>query len=102
MSAFRFRLSCINDVTALKPVTFNRVLGQYREMGVALWRGCTPAEHMAQSFSTEHDTAKGRQMPVVCILPTVLSGFRRVSLSPYSCESIMVHGSTNSTPFQAR
>jgi len=40
--------------------------GQYREMGVLLWRGFSIDEVMAQCFGNEEDTSgKGRQMPVV-------------------------------------
>ena len=43
-----------------------RVLGQYREVGVLLWRGLNPEEFMNQCFGNENDIAsKGRQMPVV-------------------------------------
>ncbi|PPQ92829.1 hypothetical protein CVT25_004317 [Psilocybe cyanescens] len=39
--------------------------GQYREMGVLLWRGFTIDNVMAQVFGNEDDTSgKGRQMPV--------------------------------------
>lgn len=41
--------------------------GQYREMGVLLWRGFGLDNVMAQCFGTQDDTSgKGRQMPVVC------------------------------------
>ena len=47
---------------------FNRVLGQYREMGVLLWRGFTIQSVMAQCLGNEEDLAtKGRQMPVVSV-----------------------------------
>lgn len=40
--------------------------GQYREMGVLLWRGFSIDKVMAQCFGNEEDTSgKGRQMPVV-------------------------------------
>ncbi|KAF8339608.1 thiamine diphosphate-binding protein [Cantharellus anzutake] len=52
----------IGTAAALGPN--DEVLGQYREMGIALWRGCPPEEFMAQCFSNEHDHGKGRQMPV--------------------------------------
>ena len=40
--------------------------GQYREMGVLLWRGFGIDQVMAQCFGNEEDTSgKGRQMPVV-------------------------------------
>lgn len=42
-----------------------RVLGQYREMGVLLWRKFGLDSIMAQCFGNEEDHAtKGRQMPV--------------------------------------
>lgn len=44
----------------------NRVLGQYREVGVLLWRGLPVDEYVAQCFGNDEDKAtKGRQMPVV-------------------------------------
>jgi 2-oxoisovalerate dehydrogenase E1 component alpha subunit len=42
-----------------------RVLGQYREMGVLIWRGASLQMLMGQCLSTESDTGQGRQMPVV-------------------------------------
>jgi hypothetical protein len=47
-----------------------RVLGQYREMGVLLWRNFGIDSVMDQCFGNEHDkSTKGRQMPVVgCVL----------------------------------
>ncbi|KAF9483521.1 hypothetical protein BDN70DRAFT_873833 [Pholiota conissans] len=43
----------------------DEVLGQYREMGVLLWRGFSIDQVMAQCFGNEEDTSgKGRQMPV--------------------------------------
>ncbi|KAF8895471.1 thiamine diphosphate-binding protein [Infundibulicybe gibba] len=43
----------------------DEVLGQYREMGVLLWRGFSLDSVMAQCFGNEEDTSgKGRQMPV--------------------------------------
>ena len=45
--------------------------GQYREMGVLLWRGFSIDKVMAQCFGNEEDTSgKGRQMPVVCRAPS--------------------------------
>ena len=42
------------------------MLGQYREMGVLLWRGFGLKNIMAQCFGNEEDrSTKGRQMPVV-------------------------------------
>jgi uncharacterized membrane protein len=43
-----------------------RVMGQYREMGVLLWRGFGLDNVMAQCLGNVNDTStKGRQMPVV-------------------------------------
>ncbi|KAH9065371.1 branched-chain alpha-keto acid dehydrogenase E1-alpha subunit [Lactarius vividus] len=43
----------------------DEVLGQYRELGVLLWRGWGIDAAMAQCFGNEQDKAsKGRQMPV--------------------------------------
>ncbi|KAJ4482312.1 thiamine diphosphate-binding protein [Lentinula aciculospora] len=43
----------------------DEVLGQYREMGVLLWRGFGLDNVMAQCFGNHEDTSsKGRQMPV--------------------------------------
>ncbi|KAJ2916143.1 hypothetical protein MD484_g4274, partial [Candolleomyces efflorescens] len=43
----------------------DEVLGQYREMGVLLWRGFSLDNVMAQCFGNEEDfSGKGRQMPV--------------------------------------
>jgi TPP-dependent pyruvate/acetoin dehydrogenase alpha subunit len=40
--------------------------GQYRELGVLLWRGWGIDAAMAQCFGNEQDkSGKGRQMPVV-------------------------------------
>ena len=40
--------------------------GQYREMGVLLWRDFTIDAAIAQCFGNEEDAGtKGRQMPVV-------------------------------------
>lgn len=44
----------------------NSPTGQYRELGVLLWRGWGIDAAMAQCFGNEHDkSGKGRQMPVV-------------------------------------
>ncbi|KAJ3573172.1 hypothetical protein NP233_g2597 [Leucocoprinus birnbaumii] len=44
----------------------DEVLGQYREMGVLLWRGFTIDDAMNQCFGNEKDgSGKGRQMPVI-------------------------------------
>jgi TPP-dependent pyruvate/acetoin dehydrogenase alpha subunit len=46
--------------------------GQYREMGVLLWRGFSIDKVMAQCFGNEEDTSgKGRQMPVVGLLESL-------------------------------
>ncbi|KAF9018538.1 branched-chain alpha-keto acid dehydrogenase E1-alpha subunit [Hymenopellis radicata] len=43
----------------------DEILGQYREMGVLLWRNFGLDNVMAQCFGTQDDTSgKGRQMPV--------------------------------------
>ncbi|KAI3616294.1 branched-chain alpha-keto acid dehydrogenase e1-alpha subunit [Moniliophthora roreri] len=42
----------------------DEVLGQYREVGVLLWRGFTLDNVMAQVFGNQNDFGKGRQMPV--------------------------------------
>jgi len=45
--------------------------GQYRELGVLLWRGWEIDNAMAQCFGSEQDTSgKGRQMPVVHAFPS--------------------------------
>jgi 2-oxoisovalerate dehydrogenase E1 component alpha subunit len=44
----------------------NSLVGQYRELGVLLWRGWGIDAAMAQCFGNEQDmSSKGRQMPVV-------------------------------------
>ena len=48
--------------TALDPEDL--IYGQYREVGVLLWRGFTLDDCMNQCFATELDIGKGRQMPV--------------------------------------
>ncbi|KJA21197.1 hypothetical protein HYPSUDRAFT_166020 [Hypholoma sublateritium FD-334 SS-4] len=49
----------------------DEVLGQYRELGVLLWRGFTLDKVMAQCFGNEEDNSgKGRQMPVHFGSPT--------------------------------
>ncbi|KAF5288109.1 hypothetical protein FQA39_LY15496 [Lamprigera yunnana] len=40
------------------------VFGQYREVGVLLWRGFTLTELMDQCYGNVNDMNKGRQMPV--------------------------------------
>ncbi|KAF7299672.1 2-oxoisovalerate dehydrogenase subunit alpha [Mycena chlorophos] len=53
----------IGAAAALDPE--DEVLGQYREMGVLLWRGFGIDNVMAQCFGNQEDTSgKGRQMPV--------------------------------------
>ncbi|KAJ7095703.1 branched-chain alpha-keto acid dehydrogenase E1-alpha subunit [Mycena belliarum] len=53
----------IGCAAALEPD--DEVLGQYREMGVLLWRGFGVDAIMAQCFGNHEDTSgKGRQMPV--------------------------------------
>jgi 2-oxoisovalerate dehydrogenase E1 component alpha subunit len=40
------------------------VFGQYREVGVLMWRGFTLDDIMNQCCSNQYDFGKGRQMPV--------------------------------------
>ncbi|KZT53808.1 hypothetical protein CALCODRAFT_439597 [Calocera cornea HHB12733] len=55
--------SVVGSAAALEPT--DEVLGQYRELGVLLWRGYPLSSIMAQVFSSTDDSAtKGRQMPV--------------------------------------
>jgi len=49
--------SIVGSAAALGPN--DEVLGQYREMGVLVWRGCSIDELMAQCLSTERDAGKG-------------------------------------------
>jgi len=61
--------SIIGSAAALAPN--DEVLGQYREMGVLLWRGFGIDQVMAQCFGNEDDkSGKGRQMPVHFGSPT--------------------------------
>ena len=54
----------------------NSPTGQYRELGVLLWRGWEIDSAMAQCFGNEQDkSSKGRQMPVVYVhTPSFLLG----------------------------
>ncbi|EGN98429.1 hypothetical protein SERLA73DRAFT_183432 [Serpula lacrymans var. lacrymans S7.3] len=53
----------IGSAAALAPD--DEVLGQYREMGVLLWRGFGVNSVMAQCFGNQEDkSGKGRQMPM--------------------------------------
>jgi len=55
--------SIVGSAAALSPT--DEVLGQYREVGVLLWRKLPVEEYMAQCFGNDEDKAtKGRQMPV--------------------------------------
>lgn len=60
-----------NLTTALVP----RVMGQYREMGVLIWRKASLDMLMAQCLSAETDAGKGRQMPVVRRIFTSMNRF---------------------------
>lgn len=40
------------------------VYGQYREVGVLLWRGMSIEEMISQCYGNNDDRAKGRQMPI--------------------------------------
>ncbi|KAK7048553.1 2-oxoisovalerate dehydrogenase subunit alpha [Favolaschia claudopus] len=54
-----------DDIVDLIALLFFPIAGQYREMGVILWRGYGLDAIMAQCFGNMDDTAgKGRQMPV--------------------------------------
>ncbi|EJT98596.1 branched-chain alpha-keto acid dehydrogenase E1-alpha subunit [Dacryopinax primogenitus] len=52
----------VGSAAALSPT--DEVLGQYRELGVLLWRSYPLSSIMAQCFSSMDDPGKGRQMPV--------------------------------------
>ncbi|KAG8898073.1 hypothetical protein FRB99_007679 [Tulasnella sp. 403] len=63
MTSYGEEASVVGSAAALEPT--DEVLGQYREMGVLVWRGFTLDRLMGQCFSNELDAAtKGRQMPV--------------------------------------
>ncbi|KAF9468624.1 branched-chain alpha-keto acid dehydrogenase E1-alpha subunit [Collybia nuda] len=63
MTAHGEEATIIGSAAALE--NDDEVLGQYREMGVLLWRGFGLNNVMAQCFGNEEDTSgKGRQMPV--------------------------------------
>ncbi|KIK69697.1 hypothetical protein GYMLUDRAFT_992499 [Collybiopsis luxurians FD-317 M1] len=63
MTAYGEEATIIGSAAALSDD--DEVLGQYREMGVLLWRGFTLNNVMAQCFGNHEDTSgKGRQMPV--------------------------------------
>ncbi|KAF8903173.1 branched-chain alpha-keto acid dehydrogenase E1-alpha subunit [Gymnopilus junonius] len=63
MTAYGEEATIIGSAAALE--MDDEVLGQYREMGVLLWRGFSIDKVMAQCFGNEEDTSgKGRQMPV--------------------------------------
>lgn len=63
MTSYGEEASVIGSAAGLSDT--DEVLGQYREMGVLLWRGFGIDRVMAQCFGNEHDeSTKGRQMPV--------------------------------------
>ncbi|RDB17954.1 2-oxoisovalerate dehydrogenase subunit alpha, mitochondrial [Hypsizygus marmoreus] len=63
MTAHGEEATIIGSAAAL--ASDDEVLGQYREMGVLLWRGFGLDNVMAQCFGNAEDTSgKGRQMPV--------------------------------------
>ncbi|KAJ3794515.1 branched-chain alpha-keto acid dehydrogenase E1-alpha subunit [Lentinula aff. detonsa] len=63
MTAYGEEATIIGSAAAL--AHDDEVLGQYREMGVLLWRGFGLDNVMAQCFGNHEDTSsKGRQMPV--------------------------------------
>ena len=76
--------------------TTNNKQGQYREMGVLLWRGFTYDDVMAQCFGNCEDTStKGKQMPVVR-LPRASSIEVRSSRLHVTSLSTLARGSTTS------
>ncbi|KAI0269880.1 thiamine diphosphate-binding protein [Gloeopeniophorella convolvens] len=63
MTAYGEEATIVGTAAALLPD--DEVLGQYRELGVLLWRGWGIDKAMAQCFGNEEDmSSKGRQMPV--------------------------------------
>ncbi|EIM86102.1 branched-chain alpha-keto acid dehydrogenase E1-alpha subunit [Stereum hirsutum FP-91666 SS1] len=63
ITAYGEEATIIGSAAALAPD--DEVLGQYRELGVLLWRGYGIDAAMAQCFGNQDDTSsKGRQMPV--------------------------------------
>lgn len=63
MTAYGEEAAIIGSAAALE--NDDEVLGQYREMGVLLWRGFGIDNVMAQCFGNADDkSGKGRQMPV--------------------------------------
>ncbi|KIJ62617.1 hypothetical protein HYDPIDRAFT_30214 [Hydnomerulius pinastri MD-312] len=63
MTAYGEEATIIGSAAALE--NDDEVLGQYREMGVLLWRGFGIDAAMAQCFGTQEDKGgKGRQMPM--------------------------------------
>ncbi|KAH9980222.1 branched-chain alpha-keto acid dehydrogenase E1-alpha subunit [Lactifluus volemus] len=63
MTSYGEEATIIGTAAALLPD--DEVLGQYRELGVLLWRGWGIDATMAQCFGNEQDlSGKGRQMPV--------------------------------------
>ncbi|ELU44706.1 branched-chain alpha-keto acid dehydrogenase E1-alpha subunit [Rhizoctonia solani AG-1 IA] len=63
MTSYGEEASVVGSAAALADT--DEVLGQYREMGVLLWRNFGIDRVMAQCFGNEHDkSTKGRQMPV--------------------------------------
>ncbi|KAL4080723.1 thiamine diphosphate-binding protein [Scleroderma citrinum] len=63
MTSYGEEATIIGSAAALAPD--DEVLGQYREMGVLLWRGFGMNAVMAQCFGNHEDkSGKGRQMPM--------------------------------------
>ncbi|KAJ7784355.1 branched-chain alpha-keto acid dehydrogenase E1-alpha subunit [Mycena metata] len=63
MTSYGEEATIIGSAAALE--LDDEVLGQYREMGVLLWRGFGVDSVFAQCFGNQDDTSgKGRQMPV--------------------------------------
>ncbi|KAF8798931.1 branched-chain alpha-keto acid dehydrogenase E1-alpha subunit [Phlegmacium glaucopus] len=63
MTAYGEEATIVGSAAAL--ALDDEIQGQYRELGVLLWRGFSLDKVMAQCFGNEEDTSgKGRQMPV--------------------------------------
>lgn len=73
--------------------------GQYREMGVLLWRGFDYDSVMAQCFGNQDDlSTKGKQMPVVRCYSSIS---KLLSMAKWRI-SILAQESFTFTPFPRR
>jgi 2-oxoisovalerate dehydrogenase E1 component alpha subunit len=54
--------TAVGSAAALMPEDV--VFTQYREQGVLMWRGFTPAQMADQCYGNEREQGKGRQMPI--------------------------------------